>query len=177
MGRVKRIEQFDFPSLPIPFIDAMLYAEEEIRTAVKEARADFSFIGSRGTCSGNGSGRQSDRTAGGAIKLLEELPAVVLEDGRTVRKPETWLKVFDAVRMRAKQCARPEMIFDEWRTAYKGEMFSSITPNIARNIKSWIRCNVLFEARAAGLVSFSDDEIMEGARAAEMDPLGDDGKG
>ena len=175
MGRRKNIN-LDLPSLPVPLADFMLYHEGEIRRAVKEARADFSFIGCIGcgkACSGKGSGKKTDMTAGAALKLAEELSAVVLDDGRTVRRPESWLKVFDGVRKRAEGCARPDLIADIWETAYKGKMFCSCPdngPKVERDIKSWIRCSVLFDARAVGLVSFSDNEILEGIKAARLDP-------
>ena len=176
MGRKRKIS-LDFPSLPVPLVDALLYVEDDIRRAAKEARAAFSFLGARDMAAGGGGrGRRTDKTTAAVLKMVEGLPAVVLEDGRTVRRPEAWIRVFDAVRMRAKECARPEMIFDVWRAAYKGQQFFSVAgiePETGRRVKSWIRCSVLFEARAAGLVSFSDDEIMDGARAAELEPWGD----
>ena len=172
MGR-RRTKNIDLPSQPVPLADAVLYAEDEIRRAVNEARADFSFIGSREACSGRGSGKKTDRTAGAALKLAEELSAVVLDDGRTIRRPESWLKVFDGIRKRAEGCARPDLIADVWETTYKGKLFCSCPdngPKVERDIKSWIRCSVLFDARTVGLVSFSDNEILEGIKAARLDP-------
>lgn len=175
MGRRKALSELSFPALPVPFVDAMLYAESDIRRAIKEARAAVSFIGARDILAGVGKrGRKTDKTAAAAQELSEELPAIVLDDGRTVKRPEAWGRVFDAVRMRAKQCKRPEWVFDVWRTTYKGQQFFTargIGPETARRVKSWIRCSVLFDARAAGLVSFSDEEIMDGISAAEFEHL------
>lgn len=172
MGRKKKFASLAFPSLPIPFIDAMLYAEDDIRRAVKDARETFSFIGSGMGKSGGARNVKQDRTAGAALKLAEELPAVVLDDGRTVKRPETWLKVFDAVRAKAKQCTRPEWIMTEWEIEWKGkDHLVGYDPDTGRKMKSWVRYNVAVEARAAGTVSFSDDEIIEGVSAAEFEQV------
>ena len=65
------------------------------------------------------------------------------------------------------------MIFDTWAAEYEGKILfvdsETMNPQTWRNIKSWIRYTVLTEARAAGLVDFDDEEIMQSIDEAEFD--------
>ena len=87
-------------------VERYLRREEDIRQAVKEERAGLSFL------------RAADMGAALAIKKTMELPAVVLDNGETVKRPESWLECFDAVRAAAKKCERPEWILRDWRRRY-----------------------------------------------------------
>lgn len=167
MGRRKQREAPALPSTPVRLADALLYAEEDIKKTIQEERRSLSLIGTTppdGSAAGKGK-PYSDRTAAAAIKLADGLPCVVLEDGRTVRKPEKWLSVFEAVREKARQCKRPGLIFDTWAIKYQKEIIlldsKDASPRTFRHIKSWIRYQVLTEARAAGLVDFDENEIMD----------------
>ena len=172
MGRHKKEKIPALPSSPVRLADALLYAEDEIRRTIKEERQALSLIGNSNP-DGNAGGRgrtYTDRTAEAAVKLADGLSCVVLDDGRTIRKPEKWLSVFDEVRKRAAECQRPELIFETWQTNYGNEcrfISAEITPELWRNIKKWIRYHVLTEAREAGLVAFDDEEVIEDIEAAE----------
>lgn len=175
MGRRRKV--LDFPALPVPLVDAMLRAEEEIRRTVKEERQAFSFIGVRDPAGGrSGRGGKTDKTAEAALKLTKELPAVVLDDGRTVRRPESWLAIFDEVRKRAGNLKpyggidQREIVFIEWRTTYKREIFFVPSlpdlPTLCRQARHWIRAEVLGLARKAGLVECTEEEAEKGLKAA-----------
>lgn len=167
-------KELDFPSLPVPLADAILYAEKEIRKAVDEERRSLCLISAAAERQGGGRGGKSDRTAGAAMKILSELPAVVLDDGRTIKKPERWLAVLDEVRELARGCRHPEMIFYEWQSRYEDDILYigetreqcmplSTTPG---KIISWIRYHVIMRAREKELVSFSDADIENAIEAA-----------
>ena len=161
-----------FPARPVALIDALLEAEPDIRRTVKQEREALSIIGSSNL---NGSGRRSgltDRTAGAAVKLADGLPCIVLDDGRTLHKPEKWLACFDAVRDKARKCNRPDWIFEEWAAWYGNEITfiqSDITIEIVEEIKCWIRYQALTEARQAELVTFTDEEIIAAVEAARRE--------
>ena len=173
MGRRRKREAPALPSTPVRLADALLYAEADIRRTIREERQALSLIGNTNPDGGGGRGRTyTDKTAEIAVKLADGLPCIVLEDGRTIRKPEKWIKIFDEVRKRAADCQRPEMIFETWRTHYGHEsrfISAEITPQIWRDIKRWIRYHVLTEARAAGLVDFDDAEIMNDIEKAGLE--------
>ena len=101
-------------------VEWYLRREEAIREAVKEYRAEFSFltVSQWGGNGKGGSGRKTDRTSKLAEKLTEELPAVVLNNGDTINRPESWLAVFDAVKNQAEGLNRPEWIFNVWAQRY-----------------------------------------------------------
>ena len=172
MGRHKKKELPALPSSPVKLADALLYAEKEIRRTVNDERQALSFIGTTPPEGSAGKVKAyKDRTAAAAIKLADGLSCVVLDDGRTIRKPERWLAVFDAVRKRAAaECQRPEMIFDTWRSQYGKESIfvsSEVSPQVWRDIRKWIRYHVLTEARAAGLVTFDEKEVIEDIEAVK----------
>lgn len=174
MGRPRKRKEIPLlPSNPVRLADALLYAEPEIRQAVIDERMSLSLLGSTGgQGTGHSRGIKNDRTAAAAMKLAEELAAVVLEDGRTIRRPEAWLEVFDEVRDKAKKCNRPEMIFETWESLYTNNtvfISADITPEIWRNIKSWIRYHVLTLAADAGLVDFDEEEITRDIEKAAHD--------
>lgn len=166
MGRRKKREVPALPSSPVRLADALLYAEEEIRRTVKEERLALSLIGTSNP-DGNAGGRgrsYTDRTATAAIKLVDGLPCIVLDDGRTVKKPEKWLACFDAVRKQAEKCNRPNWIYETWAAKYDEKtrfIDAEITAKIFNNIVDWIRYNVLTEARKADLVAFEDEEVIK----------------
>lgn len=172
MGRRKKREVPALPSSPVRLADALLFIEPEIRQTVNEERKALSLIG-HSNPDGNAGGRgrtYSDRTAAAAVKLADGLPCIVLDDGRTVHKPEKWLAVFDAVREKAKTLERPRLIFDIWRAWYRSEtIFIDYEIEIpqARACKNWIRYNVLIEARKADLVTFEEEEVIQDIEAAE----------
>ena len=160
MGRRKK--EISFPSSPVRLADALLFAETEIRQTVKEERESLSLLHSTGIQGTGHSGGINDRTAAAAVKLADGIQCIVLNDGRTVKRPETWLKIFDEVRDKARGCNRPEMIFETWETLYTDNtvfISADITPEIWRNIKSWIRYHVLTLAADAGLVDFDEEAI------------------
>ena len=157
-----------FPARPVALIDALLEAEPDIRRTVRQERAALSLIGASVPSGGGGRAGLSDRTAKTAIKLADGLNCIVLDDGRTLHKPEKWLSVFDAVRDKAKKCNRPDWIFEEWAAWYGGEITfisSDITLENVDDIKNWIRYHALTEARNAGLVDFTDEEIIADVEA------------
>lgn len=187
MGRRKKepeqeIEK-EFPFLPVPLVDAILYAELEIRQAVEEERKSLSFISSCSMGGGGGRKRRSDRTAAAAVKLSDGLPFVKLPDGRTIKQPETWLSIIDAVRQRAESIRENRFpvnvlhcddILYEWEMKYRlrrghpdeGKGGCSPLWTIAGRIISWIRFNILIGARDAGLISFDDAELQREVTAA-----------
>lgn len=99
-------------------VERYLRREADIRQAVKEEREGLSFLRAADTGAGGKGGKRPDRTAALAVKRAEELPAVVLNNGETVKRPESWLECFDAVRAAAKKCNRPEWILRDWRRRY-----------------------------------------------------------
>ena len=99
-------------------VERYLRREADIRQAVKEERAGLSFLRAADMGAGGKGGKRPDRTAALAIKKTMELPAVVLDNGETVKRPESWLECFDAVRAAAKKCERPEWILRDWRRRY-----------------------------------------------------------
>lgn len=172
MGRHKKEKIPALPSSPVKLADALLFAEDEIRQTVSDERQALSLIGNSNP-DGNAGGRgqtYTDRTAAAAVKLAEGLSCVVLDDGRTVKKPEKWLAIFDEVRKRAAGCQRPELILETWRAWYGQEsrfVSADLTPEVWRNVRKWIRYQVLTEAKDAGLVAFEEDEVIEDIEAAE----------
>ena len=159
------------PSRPVALIDALLEAEQEIKRTINRERAELSLIGSSIPSGGGGRAGLSDRTARAAVKLASGFPCVVLDDGRTVYKPGKWLEVFDAVREKAKKCNRPDWIFEEWAAWYGNEITfvsSDITLENVDDIKNWIRYHSLTEARKAGLVDFTDEEIIADVERARF---------
>jgi len=158
-----------FPSRPVAMIDALLEAEPDIRRTVQQERQALSLIGASLPSGGGGRAGLSDRTAQAAVKLADGLPCIVLDDGRTVKKPEKWLAAFEAVREKARKCNRPDWIFEEWAAWYGNEITfiqSGMTIEIAEEIRSWIRYQTLTEARQAELVAFTDEEIIADVEAA-----------
>lgn len=99
-------------------VEKYLRKEKEIRKAVNDERAALSYICAAEIGAGRKGGRKTDRTAALVIKKGDELPAVVLQNGETVKRPESWIKCFDEVRRAAKDCERPEWILDDWRARY-----------------------------------------------------------
>ena len=175
MGRRKKAEALqEFPFLPVPMADFVLYNEQAIRQAVQDARAEMTLIKASRIGGGNYSGRVSDKTAEMAIKGAAALPCVVLDNGATVKAPEKWLSVLDDVRQLAKGCNRPELIFDIWEYRYRdgglffGETREKCLPveTMPGGVVSWIRFHVLSVARSKGLVSFSDADLMAACEAA-----------
>lgn len=168
MGRKKKPVAFVFPYLPVETADFILYRENAIRRAVKEARAEISFL-SASNMEGNAKGgRVSDRTGATVCKLSAALPCVVLSTGETIKAPEKWLAVLDAVRAKAAKLERPRLIYDA--LAFYSDVPALVLADTTREqeiaCKSWVRYHVLIEAREKGLVSFSDDDICEAVEAA-----------
>ena len=168
MGRKKKPVDFVFPYLPVETADFILYRENAIRAAVREARAEVSLLGASNMEGNARGGGFSDRTAAAACKRLAALPCVVLSTGETIKAPEKWLAVLDAVRELAKTLERPRLIFDA--LAFYSDVPSLVLADTPRAqeiaCRSWLRYHVLLEARARGLVSFSDDDICEAVEAA-----------
>jgi len=168
MGRKKKVVDFVFPFLPVETADFILYRENAIRRAVKEARAEISFLGASNLEGNAKGGRVSDRTGAAVCKLSAALPCVVLETGETIKAPEKWLAVLDAVRELAKTLERPRLIFDAF--AFYSDVPSLVLADTPREqeiaCKSWVRYHVLLEAREKGLVSFSDADICDAVEAA-----------
>ena len=176
MGRRKKAETVqEFPFLPVPLADFVLYNEQAIRQAVRDAREEMTLL-SASRIGGGGTyrGRVSDKTAELAIKGAAALPCVVLENGATVKAPEKWLSVLDDVRQLANGCNQPKLIFDIWDFRYReGGLFFGETREICLPINtmpggvvSWIRYHVLTAAREKGLISFSDADLMAACEAA-----------
>lgn len=137
----------------------MLYAEKEIRHAIKEKRQEISFYPT-GDRDGGIKSHVSDRTGNTALKLSKELQAVYVDGVGTVPRPETWMKCFDAVRSKAGTLARPQLIFDTWRIRYEekgiflgekitGELDSRLDPDC---FIMWIIYHVEKEAFMRGLL-------------------------
>lgn len=100
-------------------IEWYLRRETAIRQAVKEYSAEFSFLSASQWGGNSKSGKRTDRTSKLAAKLSEELSAVVLDNGDTIKRPEAWLAVFDAVRKQAEALSRPDWIFHVWAQRYE----------------------------------------------------------
>jgi hypothetical protein len=175
MGRRKKSEALkEFPFLPVPMADFILYNEQAIRKAVQDARAEMTLLSAAKLDGSAKGGRVSDRTAAAAIKGAAALPCVVLDNGATVKAPEKWLSVLDDVRQLAKGCNKPGLIYDIWDFRYKeqglffGETREKCLPveTMPGGVVSWIRFHVLSVARSKGLVSFSDADLMAACEAA-----------
>lgn len=174
MGRKKKVVDVEFPFLPVPMADFILYHEKEIRAAVCDTRAELTLLGASKLEGAAHGGTISDRTAAAACKLADELPCVVLDNGAKVSNPEKWLAVLDAVREKAKGCNQPSWILDEWqrrfvdRVLYIGETESNCLSlgNESGRIISWIRYQTLTGARERKLISFSDADICAAVEAA-----------
>ena len=168
MGRKKKPVDFVFPYLPVETADFILYRENAIRLAVKEARAEISLLGASNLEGNARGGGFSDRTAAAACKRLGALPCVVLSTGETIKAPEKWLAVLDAVRAKAAKLERPRLIYDAF--AFYSDVPALVLTDTPREqeiaCRSWLRYHVLLEARERGLVSFSDDDICEAVEAA-----------
>ena len=65
----------------------------KILGAIKECRDEQAYLSLR-TYGGRGAGEISNPTMTKALKRLEEVKEVVLNDGTVVRYPERWAKVF-----------------------------------------------------------------------------------
>lgn len=173
MGRKKKTVE-EFPSMPVPVADFILYHEMAIRQSVADARASVSFVRAARLDGKARGGSVSDRTAAQAIKNSMPLPCVVLDSGEKVENPEKWLAVLDAVRDKAKGCNNPKLILDIWAGRYhRGALFLGETRertlsirNTVGAIVSYIRYHVLVEGRQRGLVSFSDEYVMQCVEAA-----------
>lgn len=99
-------------------VEVYLRHEAEIRQAVKDERAALSCLRASAVSTGGRGGKKTDRTAALAIKKTMELPAVVLQNGETVKRPESWIKCFDEVRRAAKKRKWAEVILHDWRQRY-----------------------------------------------------------
>jgi len=157
MGRKKKREEWRG-------VEGYLVNEAAIRQAVRAERQELSFLRTSGSCGGRGT-RRADRTGALAVKLSTEITAIVLDDGRTISQPESWLAVFDAVRKRAAELARPEYLFDIWAARYNdgggrcvGELISGRLDRqlSTDNCIMWIIENVEAEAAARGLLDEKD---------------------
>ncbi len=158
MGRKKKAEEWKGT-------EYFLLHEAEIRRAVKDERREISFLRASGNSGGSRGTKRADRTGALAVRRAERIRAIVLDDGRTVREPEAWLAVFDAVRRRAAELARPEDIFDAWAARYSngGGRFVGeiITGKLDRGLAPdkfilWIIENTEAEAAALGLLEGKD---------------------
>lgn len=142
--------------------EIMLSHERQIRKAVEAERGGFSFLTAYHADGVSGRTGTADKTATKAIYLSEELPQVNVEGLGTVKRPETWLAVFDAVRWLAMLCQKPEIIFAEWRSRYfdglkyfeENELgqVPDDTTSWGR-VVLWIRYNVEQLALKAGIIS------------------------
>ena len=157
MGRKKKPEEWRG-------VEYYLVNEAAIRQAVTETRQEFSYLRTSGSGDGRGT-KRADRTAALAVKLSAELPAIVLDDGQTIRQPESWLAVFDEVRKRAAELARPEYIFDTWAARYEnggGRSFGELLEgglergNRSDDLILWIIENTEEAAAARGLLDEKD---------------------
>lgn len=110
MGRRKKAEVWRG-------VEYHLLHEEEIRRTVKEERSSLSFVQSSGNGDGRGT-KRADRTSTLAVKLATELPAIVLDDGQKIKRPESWIKVFDTVRKRAAKLDEAEDLLEFWAIRY-----------------------------------------------------------
>ena len=74
MGRRKKAEALqEFPFLPVPMADFVLYNEQAIRQAVKEARDELTLLGASSFGGAARGGKISDRTAKAAVKMAAAL--------------------------------------------------------------------------------------------------------
>ena len=156
--------------------DFILHNENAIRQAVKEERESLSLLGASNIETHKGD-KVSDRTAAAALKIGEELPAVILDGGGRIERPESWIAILDEVRAAARGCNEPLHIFAAWGEKYGGEM-PRLVPVLSplvdmremyRDIISWIRFHVLTRAKGKGLVLLSGDEIMESVEKARAE--------
>jgi hypothetical protein len=105
------------PELTIRMITFMFYRENQIRRAVKEARNDHGGH-TGGSC---GHAYVSDPTASQGIRMAEEIPSVVLDDGSEIRRPERWLAVIEATYSKQEELNRKAL-----RMRYNGEHWRTI---------------------------------------------------
>jgi len=170
MGRKKKVVVEEMPFAPVPVADWILYHEKEIRAAVCDTRAELTLLGASNIDGAAHGGKISDRTAAAACKLAGELPCVVLDNGATVKDPEKWLSVLDAVRDKANGCNQPSWIYTVWSACFGKDsrpcLVDSQIIEYWDGIKRWLRYEVLFGAREKELVSFSDADIHESIAAA-----------
>lgn len=169
---MKRIIE-EFPSLPVPMADFILYHEASIRQAVKEARDSVSILGASNLDGRSGKGRKTDRTGAAAVRMADALPCVVLDGGEKVAQPEMWLFCLDAVREKASTLENTRLIYDAFAEYSKAPclVLAYTPPEQKIACRSWLRYHLLSEAREKGLVSFSDNDICEAVQAAEDQEL------
>ena len=103
------------------FVETMLQEEAAIRRAVKEGREELRryYPSSNADSEGGVKLPISDRTGNMALKLVSELESVFVIGVGTIPFSERWLACFDAVRDRANQCERPEILFHHWRIRFE----------------------------------------------------------
>ena len=160
--------------LPVKMADFILLHEEAIRRAVEEKRQEPSFLRAQDfTGAGPRRSGKSDQTARQAVAMTEELPFVTLYDGGTVKRPESWLACLEKLRKKAEANKQSKMIFEVWVTDYRGGLrgASCLTPETWRYIKIWIRYHLLMLGKEKGLISLSEEAIMESVKS--WDGLGD----
>jgi hypothetical protein len=92
--------------------------EREIRLAVIEAKT----AQKKDLTGGGGHAFISDPTAGQAARLMTEVKMIKMEDGKTVYRPEAWLKVINLTYK-----LTPDKEADIMRRHYAGERFTSIS--------------------------------------------------
>jgi len=138
----------------------MLFAEGDIRRAVKEARQEISFYPD-GRFGDGIKTDHADATANIVLKRAKKIKSVYVEGAGTVFSPEKWLSCFDAVREKARQCERPEIIYNEWAARYEagaeyigeiitGELDFGLAPDC---YIMWIIYHVEAEAVKRGLMA------------------------
>ena len=142
-------------------VEKMLSHEREIREAVEAERGSFSFLTACKYDEIGGRGGIADKTAQRAIYLADELEAVTVKGIGTVKRPESWIAVFDAVRWLAMLCERPDLILSEWAARFLHgrrhieESFTAAEEEIISlwaKIVEWIFENVERLAVQAGLI-------------------------
>lgn len=163
MGRRKKDSLGDWRG-----VEWYLRRETATRQAVRDERKELSFIRATSTDGRQGT-KRPDRTSALAIKLAEELRAVVLPNGDTIKRPESWLSCFDAVRGQARQFDRAEWILEEWDHRYRdggryigelmgGQLKRGMQPD---TIILWIIQQTEEAATARGLLSLDDCLVYE----------------
>ena len=133
-------------------VDFVFYREEDIREAVARARLESGHFGGLVVASSN---TFTDPTARQAVKILTPVAAVMI-DGRTVKRPESWLEVVDKTYKWSK--TQKDCRYEIARRRYSGEDYRktcrdlSISDSMRRRLFEFVQMYATLQAVQLGLI-------------------------
>ncbi len=166
MGR-KRKEAL-WPVELVPFVEAVLHEEGNIRKAVEAQKGEPVYLSSYMGNNGGRRGGIADPTARQALKRAEaeELAFITLPSGKELGNPEAWLSAFDEVRRMAKSHELYPLIIRVWENRYQGDSYDPYYGKVYRDtihgkIVIWIWWKVLEAAEKRGLIDYEGQQSLE----------------